>query len=87
MERHEAMQTLNAVMEQIKGECRAAETDEQPTLSEESLNVLSSMLPTVINSSLHILDYGKVTKFICVDSRRTFYRVQESPAQSASEEH
>ena len=72
MERHEATQTLNALMEQIKIEPR---TSDEPILNEQVLASLTSMLPTVLNSALHILDYGKVTKFICEESRRSFYRV------------
>ena len=82
------MQTLTAVMEQIKLECKSEVNNfESPVLSEKTLAVLTSMLPTILNSALHILDQGKVTKFICIDSRRCFYRVQESPAQSQGEEH
>ena len=33
-------------------------------------------------ATLQILDQGKVTKFICEKSRRTFYRVKESKPQS-----
>ena len=35
-------------------------------------------------SALHILDNGKITKFVCQDSRREFYRVQYSPSQSST---
>ena len=75
MERHEAIQTINAVMEQIKNECRPNEESEHPVVPEAALATLSAFLPTVLNSSLHIIDHGKVTKFVCIDSRRAFYRV------------
>jgi len=35
------------------------------------------MFPTVIAAALDILDNGKVTKFVCQQSRRCFYRVRE----------
>ena len=87
MERHEASQTIKAVMEQIRSECRPTEECEQPVLPETALATLSSFLPTVLNSALHIVDHGKVTKFVCVESKRSFLRVQESQAQSQASAH
>ena len=39
--------------------------------------VLTNMFPNVLTHSLQILDQGKVTKFVCQNSRRSFYRVKE----------
>ena len=58
-----------------------------PEFSEEILQSLTVMFPTILNSALHILDFGKVTRFVCRESRREFFRVQESQVQSAAEEH
>ena len=64
MQRHEAMQTFAALMAQVKDECRQSD-NEHPFVSDRTLDTLSTMFPTVVNSALHIIDHGKVTKFIC----------------------
>ena len=81
MQRHEANQAINAIMEQLKSECQRSDS-EQPVLPDHVLSALTSTVPMVLNSALHILDHGKVTKFICLESRRAFYRVKESTLQS-----
>ena len=45
--------------------------------------VLTNMFPNVLTPALQILDQGKVTKFVCEKSKRSFYRVKE-PANMAS---
>lgn len=82
----EVAQVLSALTEQIRSE-NELQDQEQPVFSEAVLDVLTSTFPTVVNSALHIIEHGKVTKFVCENSRRSFYRVQESHLQSQSDEH
>ena len=53
-------------------------------LTNEASIVLSNMFPNILSQSLLILDQGRVTKFQCQDSGRSFYRVKE-PASSQIE--
>ena len=39
--------------------------------------MLGAMYPTVLAATLEILDTGKVTKFVTLETRREFYRVKE----------
>lgn len=80
MQRHEAQQTIDSLFDQIATESKAHPDADHPVLSQASLNTLITLFPSVAHSALHILDQGKVTKFICKDSRRVLYRVKESPS-------
>ena len=73
----------------IKTDCQAQKNEEcqQPAFSNEVYNSLTTLFPTVLNSALHIVDHGKVTQYVCKESRRSFFRVQESSSQSSSDEH
>ena len=84
MQTHEINQTFTALLEKVRVESLGDlnSDSEQPVLSTETLLTLSSLFPSVLNSALHILDHGKVIKFVCQDSRRHFFRVQESSMQS-----
>ena len=83
MQRHESQQLVDALFTQIAKESRVAPDSEHPTLSESSLETLISLFPSVAYSALHIVDQGKVTKFICQQSKRVLYRVKEPQAQGA----
>ncbi len=51
-------------------------------ISQKAFSMLVSMFATVINPALEILDNGKVTRFVCENSKREFYRVKESRRQT-----
>ena len=85
MQTHERDQVVAALLDQVKTECLAQKNDEEiqhPQFSTQVQNSLTTLFPAVLSSAFHILDHGKVTKFVCQDSRRAFYRVEESSSQS-----
>ena len=51
--------------------------DSKQGLTNEASIVLSNMFPNILAQSLLILDQGRITKFQCQDSGRSFYRVKE----------
>ena len=77
MNRSESNQLLTEILRQIKHEAQNQESLD-PVISQQAFAALSGLYPTVIAATLQILDQGKVTKFVCERSRRTFYRVKES---------
>ena len=44
--------------------------------------MLVSLFATVISAALEILDNGRVTRFVCENSKREFFRVKESRRQA-----
>ena len=78
MSTHDRSQALSQLLLMIKSDCQAQKNDDesqQPAFSNEVHNSLTCLFPTVLNSALHIVDHGKVTQYVCKDSRRSFYRV------------
>lgn len=80
MNRTEQTQLLEAVLAQVHQECLAnpqALPSDEPQISQQSFATLAAMFGTVLSPALEILDQGKVTKFVCQQSRRHFFRVKE----------
>lgn len=68
MNRLEACSLINATLQRITSEKK---------ISTEAYAILITIFPTVIAPALEIIDNGKVTKIICQESKRFFYRVRE----------
>ena len=45
-----------------------------PSISPEAYALLVTMFPNILAATLDILDNGRVTKFVCQLSKRSFYR-------------
>ena len=46
-------------------------------ISNKQYALLATIFPLILNPALEILDNGKIIKFICQDSKRSFIRVRE----------
>ena len=83
MNKQEANQLLEDVCVQIRKESldRTAEKGDQ-MISQQAFTVLTSLFATVMSATLEILDNGRVTRFVCENSKREFFRVKESRRQA-----
>ena len=63
-----------AILDQV---CERIHSNEPAQMSKDDSIVLSNLFPHVLAPALAILDQGRVTKFVCQESKRVFFRVRE----------
>ena len=73
MDRPDLSQLLDLVLDRVS---------KARTLDTELYHLLVTLFPTVLAPALEILDNGRITKLVCYQSKRHFYKVKEQQQTS-----